>query len=389
MAVAQYPAVHSTARRRLLRACAACLALIAGLGAFASVRALHAESAAPPDPPVAGRKIINAHEHVDGARQAETLIAMMDRHGIRKTVLMGSSWFTIALYEGVGFSRYDENNDAIVRMAAAHPGRFEAWPTLDPRDPARLEKIQALHARGATGVKLYVGHGYRTRFGNRYMFHTVALDDSGLFPLYAYCAENHVPICMHVNADMPGFADEFVSVLTKFPDLKVNNPHWMMSSIRQSRLRELLDVFPNLHADISFGHDDFLRDGLGRVSRHRDSFRRLIQDYPDRFFFGTDFVITDLRPKSEEWFDVRLRAYYDMLSRETYTTPLLPGQTLRGLALPNDLLENVLFANYERFMASKPKGTKPARPVNWNRMATPRGDRQPGEALPPPAPWSR
>lgn len=393
MAHTQYPSgsipsMLAIAWRGIRPAFLLSVSLAVGFAAYHGVRSLPvlAESGGVP---VAGRRIVNAHEHVEGAGQTETLLAMMDRHGIQKTVLMGSSWFTIALYEGVGFSRYDQNNDEILKMAEAHPGRFEAWPTLDPRDPEALAKVKAMHARGATGLKLYVGHGYRTRFSNRYMFHTVALDDPALLPIYAYCAENHLPLCMHVNADMPGFADEFVSVLTRFPDLKVNNPHWMMSSIRQSRLRELLDVFPNLRADISFGHDDFMRDGLRRVSRHRGSFLRLIEEYPDRFFFGTDFVLTDLRPKSEAWFEVRMQAYYDMLSKDSYTTPLLPGETLRGLALPEGLLKMVLFENYERFAALKPTGTVLPRAVDWGRMATPRAERAPGEALPPPDRWSR
>lgn len=333
---------------------------------------------------LAEHRVIDVHEHVDGLPQAAEVVKLMDRQGIAKTIVLGSSWFTFALYERVGFTRYDENNAALLEMVKTYPGRFEAWPTLDPLDPQNLTKIKALHEQGATGVKLYVGHGYRTRYSNRYIFHTVAMDDPRLLPVYAYCAKEHIPMCMHVNSDMPGFADELIHVLTQFPDLKVNNPHWMLSSIRQSRLREYLDVFPNLYADISFGHDDFLTEGLRRISRYRETFQKLLNDYPQRFFFGTDFVYTDLRPRDAAWLDTRIRAYYDMLSKDTYTTELLPGETLRGLALSPTLLENVLYKNYERFVAAKPEGTKLDRPVNWDNMATRAVRRNPGEALPPP-----
>jgi predicted TIM-barrel fold metal-dependent hydrolase len=337
----------------------------------------------------AERKVINVHEHVDSLPQAEEVVKLMDRQGIAKTILLGSSWFTFALYERVGFTRFDENNATLLDIVNTYPGRFEAWPTLNPTDPDSLAKVRALHEKGATGLKLYTGHGYRTRYSNRYMFHTVAMDDPRLLPIYAYCAENHLPICMHVNSDMPGFADEFVRVLTQFPDLKINNPHWMLSSIRQSRLREYLDVFPNVYADISFGHDDFLIEGLRRISRYRESFQKLFNDYPTRFFFGTDLVFTNLRPKDSSWLDPRLQAYYDLLSKDTYTTELLPGETLRGLALPPDLLENVLYKNYERFAAAKPKGTVLPRAVNWSNMATRPVTRAAGEALPPPPEWRR
>lgn len=374
--------IVSCAAFLVVLSCAACTVAMPGaVAAESSVEALRRIQS--------DRGVINVHEHVDSLAQAEELVKLMDRQGVARTVMLGSSWFTFALYERVGFTRFDENNATLLDIVNAFPGRFEAWPTLNPTDPDNLSKIRALHSKGATGVKLYTGHGYRTRYSNRYMFHTVAMDDPRLLPIYAYCAENYLPICMHVNSDLPGFADEFVRVLTQFPDLKVNNPHWMLSSIRQSRLREYLDVFPNLYADISFGHDDFLKEGLRRISRYRDSFQKLFSDYPNRFFFGTDLVFTNLRPKDSSWLDPRFQAYYDMLSKETYTTELLPGENLRGLALPPALLENVLYKNYKEFSNAKPKGSALTRSVDWSNMATRPVTRAPGEALPPPPEWRR
>lgn len=63
------------------------------------------------------------------------MVASMDSMGIAKTVFVGSSWFTITLNEAVGFTRYDENNDELVKIAETYTGRFEAWPTLNPSDP--------------------------------------------------------------------------------------------------------------------------------------------------------------------------------------------------------------------------------------------------------------
>lgn len=329
------------------------------------------------------KRIINVHEHVQGEENTGTLLEEMDALGIGKTVLVGSPWFTISLYERAGFTRYDENNAAILAMAKAHPGRFEAWPTVDPMDPGKLDKVKAMVEQGATGVKLYLGHGYTSR-ENRYIFHPIAMDDPGMTALYEYLAEQHIPVCYHVNPAKPGFLDEFVQVLKAHPDLKVNTPHYFMSSMVHGRIREMLKTFPNLIIDISFGHDDYLNSGLQRVSADRDAFRALFEEFPERFMFGTDYVVTTLRPNDHEWYRVRTQAYLDMLSTEQYTTPLLPDRPLRGLALAPELLENILYRNFERFQALKPESTVIERPLDWSQMRVRMDTRLPGQALPPP-----
>ena len=147
----------------------------------------------------AERHIIDVHEHIQSLAQAPILVAAMDALGIGKTVLMGSSWFTITLDPAVGFTRYDENDEELMRICEKYPGRFEAWPTIDPRDPKHLDKFKELVKRGAVGLKLYLGHGYVDKSKNEYLFHTMAMDDPSLEPLYRYCQESFVPVCLHVN----------------------------------------------------------------------------------------------------------------------------------------------------------------------------------------------
>jgi hypothetical protein len=93
--------------------------------------------------------------------------------------------------------------------------------------------------------------------------------------------------------------------------------------------------------------------------------------------------MTNIPSKTVEFFEVRTQAYYDMLTKEKYTTPLIPGEELNGLALPPELLENVLYKNYEHFLAMKPEGTKITRQINWNNMGVKKLDRRFGQAFPP------
>jgi len=329
------------------------------------------------------KRIVNTHEHVQGETVVPDLLKMMDANGMAKSCLMGSSRFTLTLKESVGFTDYDTNNEALLKIAQADPARFEAWPTIDPHDPEKVEKIRSLHERGATGVKLYIGHGYVRRDNGNYMFHTMAMDDPALFPFFEFCETNFIPLCLHVNPFLKGFAQELIHVLETFPNMKVNCPHFILSSIKAERLIELLETFPNLYSDISFGHDDFLRDGAERISRNPEKFKALFSRFPNRFFFGTDLVLTDYEGKTPEWMQVRVQAYFDLLTKATYTTPLLPGKTLVGLELRGPLLDNVLYKNYEDFEKLKPSGTKITRQIDWTKMGVTPIDRSPGQVFPP------
>jgi len=330
-------------------------------------------------------RIINVHEHIQSLDQAKVHVTVMDQLGVERMALLGSSWFTITLRDEVGFTRYDENNEELMKIVGAYPGRFDAWPVISPVDPQKLDKFKVLMDRGATGLKLFTGHGYTTRKTNEYIFHPIAMDDPQMMPVYEHCEKNGIPVLIHVNPSpvKPGFCEEFVSVLQQFPDMVVNCPHFMLSSVKDSRLREFLATFPNLYTDISFG-DAFMKAGLTRIAKNSAKFRKLFADYPDRFMFGTDLVLTEARHKSEEWVHNQFQAYLDMLTWEAYTTPCIPGETLRGVALSKELLDGVLFRNYEKFLARKPRGTKIARSISWGNMGVTPTKREPGQVFPPP-----
>ena len=337
------------------------------------------------DRAMSGRLIVNAHEHIQSPREVAKLKAVMDELGVAKTLLMGSPRFTITLKPEHGFTRYDENNAAIMRIVEAEPERFEAWPTIDPRDPEKLDKVRRLVAEGAKGIKLYQGHGFVDKRINEYLFHSMAMDDPRMLPFYAWCQANFVPIMYHVNPFKPGFAEEFIAVLNGFPDLKVIAPHFILSSIKDSRLQEFLDTFPNLYSDISFGHDDFLIAGLKRISRDPGKFKRLFAKYPERFMFGTDLVVTEHPRKSTAWMGARFQAYLSMLATNSYEVDFLPSKRLRGLGLTGATLERILYRNYESFMALRPQDTEITRDIDWTRMGVAKTSRTAGTTIPPAA----
>jgi hypothetical protein len=72
-------------------------------------------------------RIIDCHEHIQSIKQAEKGVAVRDRIGIEKIVLVGSPWFTITMNEKYGFARNDWNNNQLLEIMEKYQGRFEAW----------------------------------------------------------------------------------------------------------------------------------------------------------------------------------------------------------------------------------------------------------------------
>jgi predicted TIM-barrel fold metal-dependent hydrolase len=319
--------------------------------------------------PAPGIEIVDVHEHIQSMAQARKLVNVMDRVGIKKIILVGSSRFTITQNPNDGFTRYDENNRELLKIMKAFPGRFEAWPTVDPKDPDKLAKFKEYVKDGASGLKLYLGHGFVNPNTGTYFFHVVPIDDPVMDELYAFCQEKGIPVCLHVNPGpkTPGFAQEFVSMLSRYPGLKVICPHYLLSSIADNRLRVFLDTFDNLYTDIGFGHDDLLIAGLKRISRNPDKFRDIFRRYPNRFFFATDMVFTDNPKKNEKWIEERFRAYLDMLSKRSYRTPILPGVELNGLGLSKEMLQNISYRNFDSFLKLKLNPKVTPRAFDWER----------------------
>jgi predicted TIM-barrel fold metal-dependent hydrolase len=328
-------------------------------------------------------ELINVHEHLESERQLPTLLRGMDIAGIGRVVILGSSAFTITQNYRRGFTQYDENNQAIIAAASAHSDRLEAWPTLNPLDPDKGAKLRRYHEIGATGLKLYMGHGFVAPGSSSYFFSPIALDTPQMEEVYDYCVTHRLPICLHINPgpEKPGFADEFVSLLEQHPGLLVNAPHWILSSGKTSRLAELLDVFPNVVTDISLGVDTILTEGLRRISKNFTRIRRVVLQYPSRFLFGTDFVVTSAHHKTPEWMALRVDTYRSMLSCEQYETQLLPSEVLNGLALPGEVVAQICSQNYAHFRKPE-RHAASKRPVDWSRMGVPRPRRLPGERLP-------
>lgn len=317
-------------------------------------------NAVPVDPYASKRpspflKIINGHEHVESRKELPKFFKAMDATGIEKSVILASPMYTYRL-GSAGFTDYKENNEEVVAMGKMHPDRLIPFVVIYPEDEDAPEQLLKHLENGAKGVKLFAGHGAKHGKGP---FHTMPLNDPRLEKIYDILEEREIPLLYHVNYNK--YRDEFEAVLAGHPRMKVLCPHFCLSLKYHSRVRSLLKRYPNLWTDVSFGYIQFQAEGFRRISKKPKSIRKLIEDYPDRFIYGTDLVITAHAPKTIEWMEINNNSYRDMLERPEYTFYGLEGNgPLKGLALKREFLQGIYRDNAEAWLYGKPKDPAPA-----------------------------
>jgi len=178
-------------------------------------------------------------------------------------------------------------------------------------DSNALEIFQDCHQRGGKGLKLYNGHSYY------YEIFGLPLDTLRMMPIYAYAERNHLPVLYHIN--LKKYGAELENILRKHPDLVVDIPHYMVSSIEIDKVKQILDKYPNLYTDISFGSPQFFAAGFRRISRNPEKYIDFFEEYPDRILFGTDMVLTETAKKDQEFMEKTLQCYKDILEKRHFT----------------------------------------------------------------------
>jgi len=299
--------------------------------------------------------IINAHEHIQSMENIPSLLKVMEDCQMEKMVFLGTTKFTFYLNPNYGYTEYDENNEEIIKMCKEYPDKFLALATINPHDEDKLDKLKGFIAAGAKGLKLYNGHG------NFYdLFFKMPLDDPGMMEIYSYCEKEELPILYHINSGR--FLAEFERVLKAFPDLVVVAPHFALTSRNLALLSKLLDTYPNLYTDISFGHPDFQVAGFKRISQNYEGFKEFMKKYSDRITFGTDIVITTYKAKSRSYLDDVTLSYFNMLEKDKFTLPQSiykmmskkaranadPDMVYNGLNLDDETLMKIYHDNPER-----------------------------------------
>jgi hypothetical protein len=144
-------------------------------------------------------------------------------------------------------------------------------------------------------------------------------------------------------------------VLERHPHLVVMFAHFYFLSADLPRATELLETFENVNLDLAPGIEY-----LYNMSRDAGETREFFIRWADRIVFGTDISHDMTDPESIARCGIITRW---LETDDEYRVPpevdMLLGAPedglMRGLALPDEVLEKIYHANYERIAGSGPR----------------------------------
>ena len=276
--------------------------------------------------------------------------------------------------------RIDEKWRDMKALRDAHPDRFFLVATFDPFRfeeadfvPSTIARLRAQIADGAKGVKVWKDIGMELKDAQgRY----VQIDHPRFQPIWDFLAEQHVPVLAHIaeplaawqplSAESPHFwyytnnpryhAYQHAEI-PRLAEIIAARDHWVARNPRltivamhlaslEYDVREVakrLDAYPNLYVETAARINDL-------AMQPSDSVRRFMIRYRDRIMWGTDFGEGSVsRAGLDASFDQHWRYY---AGADTVTLGSARGwhRTVRGLALPGDVLEQFAHLNAERVL---------------------------------------
>jgi len=314
--------------------------------------------------------MIDGHVHLWRAGDIENLEAIRRRIGFERGGIA-----SVARKHSVN------DNHALYAAKAAYPGTYYAFIGLDHsalwsdgaiRTPTLAEQVERAIATGADGLKL---------IETKPTHYHLPIDGDYFAPIFDLAERAGLPILWHV-ADpeefwepdkTPGWAktkgwgydDTWIAketlyaqvsnVLDRHPGLKVIFAHFYFLSADLRRAAAMLDAHEGVCFDLAPGIEM-----LYNLSRDPDSARDFFVGYADRIVFGTD--IEGGAPVEQAVIRARTVMRWLETSDEfrlpegaDYTLGPPTDGVIRGMRLPQDVLENIYSANFMGLVGGEPK----------------------------------
>lgn len=321
-----------------------CVALVDGkLATEMATEGQWEEALGQPVRPLSGYPaMIDAHMHVlpGGFARAKEI---MDTTSAQSAVVM-------TLQRDVTGTTLAEDNGALLTGAATN-AKMVPLVFLDPSMPDLVAVLDAAIADGARGVKLISGHGeFWDKTGRR------PLNRPELDAVFARCGEKKLPVFWHVNVHL--LDDGALAAIAKHANTVFVLPHLAgYLTFAPQILGGLLETYPNVYVDLSFGSQFWYMDrSLRDLGLYAAQWKELIQKYATRFLFAADLVVTETSSLAHARSQVEL--HLDMLTKDSYVADLVPVRgigrlgdsghhpgTLRGLGLDARTLQQILRKN--------------------------------------------
>ena len=221
-------------------------------------------------------------------------------------------------------------------------------------------QAKALMDMGCDGIKIMYNPIARKALG-------YGVDDERYERMFDYLEENDIPVLMHINdpesywvvreltehekmRDWGYFKEGFLTkeeiyretfkMLDKHPRLRVILAHFFFLSNDLAEAERVMQTYPNVSFDLTPGWEMYVG-----FSKDIPAWREFFLKYSDRIFFGTD---SDNEKKTNAEIHLLVRQALTHGESE-FMMPCYTEKMIRGLSLPDDVLDKIFYKNYERF----------------------------------------
>jgi predicted TIM-barrel fold metal-dependent hydrolase len=304
---------------------------------------------------------IHSHAYANTTDELDLWVKNMDEAGITKTILL--------TYE------YGNDFDSLINFYSKYPDRFELWCGFNYQGydqpgfgPDAVKELERCFKKGAKGVGELGDKGKGLFYCNppAYGMH---IDDPRMNPLLEKCAELGMPINIHIgepqwfyekmDSTNDGLMNAYTwrldnqeniltldEVLRTLENAVKNHPktlfiacHLANQNTDLEKLGRLLDLYPNLYADISARYAE-----NAPVPKYTSAF---FEKYQDRLLYGTDMgfeksmyetTFRILESNDEHFYNVELFGYH---------------WPLYGFGLNGNVLEKLYSLNAKKVLLEK------------------------------------
>jgi hypothetical protein len=328
-------------------------------------------AAEPPRPPAFApaneaefnRTAVNFHQPMPRPKVKGLVI---DFHCHLLAARHGTDWFGAAAHYGIDRFVTMTPLEEALGLQRDWPGKvhFITVPQWQDRSPNWvgnwLLRLESFYNIGSRIVKFHCAPGTLLMRG-------VRLDAPQYEPLFREIVARKMAVMTHIgdpdlwyhgkysDAAKYGSRDEhyrmWENMLAAYPHVPWCGAHMGGNPENLPRLQELLDKYPNLVLDCSA-----TRWMAREISKRRDAAREFFLRNQDRILFGSDQVSGNDRTfdfLSSRWWTHRKLWETAFIGPCPILDPDLPADqqpVLRGLALPDDVLQKVYHDNAARFL---------------------------------------
>jgi predicted TIM-barrel fold metal-dependent hydrolase len=316
--------------------------------------------------------IVDGHVHMGSIHEEASLLAIREATGIDQMTLVSIQ--DPGTGTGLPQSLY---------MKARHQRMFFVFAGLNHaqelsgdrvKTPSLAAQVEDYVQLGCDGIKMIEGKPTsRQRLD-------IPVTDPYFADYWARVEALGTPIVWHVNdpeefwdpMGIPGWAKErnwgygtedvqkeqlyaeVDEVLARHPNLNIIFAHFYFLSADLTRAARFLDTHPNVHFDLAPGIEM-----LYNLSHDPDTSREFFIKYAERIVFGTDLFSGNTLPEG------RFRAgiiFRWLESDDTFRVPqeadflLGPPEDglIRGMALPEAILRQIYYQNFQRVVGREP-----------------------------------